>query len=226
MFTIAISLLVLDWPNLWYSRLVFYVLLVNSCPFYGTGIIILLIQMILEVYGCCILLVWHIVGYIYDLFLAESLVRNTTPNYPPNYNIIPWENLGGWNCWLTAIKRSSSISDKLELNFCFGWQSPALTRWQPSNPIHHGFLCCGFPCWTVPCMQFFYCQDGHLIITVLNDFQIKNNCFVSTWYSNLGSEKPCIQAIRHIQKRLTSPIPQCGIHCLAFPTEYDFAWFS
>lgn len=54
---------------------------------YGTRLIILLIQMILEVYDCSISLSWHFVGYIYDLFTAESLVRNTTPNYPTNYNI-------------------------------------------------------------------------------------------------------------------------------------------
>ena len=76
-------------------------LFVSSCPFYVSEIIILLIQMILKVSGCYILLLWHIVDHIYDLFADESLVRNTTSNYPTNYNIILWENLSSWNCWLS-----------------------------------------------------------------------------------------------------------------------------
>jgi hypothetical protein len=66
MFTIAHFLLVLGWPNLWYIRPVFYVLFVNSWPFYGTWTIILLIQMILEAYGCCICL--------YDILLVISMI--------------------------------------------------------------------------------------------------------------------------------------------------------
>jgi hypothetical protein len=92
------------------------------------------------------LLVWHIVGYIYDLFAAESLVRNTIPNYPTNYKIVSWENFSCWICWLIIIKKSSLISDKLKLKFCFGWQSPMFTRQVLCNSIYQWFIPSSFPC--------------------------------------------------------------------------------
>lgn len=52
---------------------------------------------------------------------------------------------------------------------------------------------------------FFYCPDDQLVIMVLNNVQIKKNYFFTTWYSNLGFETLHIQAIRRIQKKLTSP---------------------
>lgn len=51
----------------------------------------------------------------------------------------------------------------------------------------------------------FYCEDVQLIRVVLNNFQFKNNCFISMWYSNLGSERLHIQTIKYIQEELTSP---------------------
>lgn len=51
----------------------------------------------------------------------------------------------------------------------------------------------------------FYCQDDQLVKIGLNNFQFKNNYFVTTCDSNLNFEKLHIQAIKYIQKELTLP---------------------
>lgn len=127
MFTITIFLLVVSWPNLWHIRPVFYVLLLHSYPFYGTGIIILAFQIILEVRGGGILFIWHIVGYINDLFAAQPLVRIITPNYPTNYNIVLWENFSSWNCWLIIIKKE-------QLNI--RWTKTKILFWSTITSVH------------------------------------------------------------------------------------------
>lgn len=128
-------------------------LFVNPWSFYSIRMIIILIETVPRRLGCCILLVWHSVGSICDLYAAESLVRNTASNYLTNYNMISWESCSSWKCWLESELQPNSRYITTE--FCCGWHLRVFARQVLSKAIYPWLIVCLSPCWMGSSYSFF-----------------------------------------------------------------------